>query len=82
MRGIIRGSGFPGVALDRLPARQPALVHHADVVGHGLRFGVVVRHQQRGLSGCAQDAAHLVGEPLARGDVEVREGLVEQQQPG
>ena len=43
---------------------------------------LVVRHQHRGRAGAPDDLAHLLPEPLAHLDVEVREGLVEEQELG
>ena len=65
-----------------VPLLDAALVHHADLVGHGEGLVLVVRHQHRGGAARLDDVAHLERQALAQVDVEVGERLVEQQQLG
>ena len=58
---------------------QPALVEHADTVGHRHRFGHVVGDQQHGLAQPRLDAAELVPELPPRHRIERAERLVHQQ---
>jgi len=63
-----------------VPLLEPAALHHADDVAQREGFQLVMSDEQRRRAGVLQDRAHLVGEALAQVDVEVGEGLVEQQQ--
>ena len=63
-----------------VPLVQAALLHHADLVANGKSLELVVGYKQRRGVGRLEDAAHLVGEPLAQVNIEVGERLVEQQQ--
>ncbi len=63
-----------------VPLVQAALLHHADLVAYGKSLELVVGDKQRRGVGRLEDAAHLVGEPLAQVNIEVGERLVEQQQ--
>jgi hypothetical protein len=63
-----------------VPLHDAALVHDADLVGHGEGLVLIVGHQHRGGAARLDDLAHLQRQALAQGHVEVREGLVEQQQ--
>jgi hypothetical protein len=66
----------------RVPLLDAALVHDADLVGDREGLVLVVGDQDRGGAGGLDDVAHFVGQALAQLDVEVGEGLVEQQQAG
>ena len=57
-----------------------AVAHDADLVGDRERVVLVVRDQDRGDVLLLEDLAHFQAQPLAQVDVEVGEGLVEQQQ--
>lgn len=64
----------------RIPLLQVAAAHHADLVGHGEGFRLVVGHQQGGDPLLLEDVADFRAEPHAQARVEAREGLVHQQQ--
>ncbi len=63
----------------RIPLLDVPGLHHADVVGEREGLVLVVRDEQGGGAGALEDVAQIEREPLAQVGVEVREGLVEQQ---
>ena len=67
-------------AVGRIPLRQPAGVHHADPVGDGEGFVLVVGDEQGGDALFQQDGAHVAADLLAQLRVQRREGFVQQQQ--
>ena len=66
----------------RVPLLDAAVVHDADFVGERERLVLVVGDQDRRRARVFQDRAHFDRKALAHVDVEIRERLVEQQQPG
>ena len=56
--------------------------HDADLVGDGEGLVLVVRDQQGGGAGGLQQLAQLTAQAFPQRDVEVGEGLVQQQQAG
>ena len=58
---------------------QPPRVQHADLVGDGEGFLLVVGHEDRRRFRGAEDLLHLVAHLRAQVGVEVRERLVEEQ---
>ena len=64
----------------RIPLLQVAVLEHADLVADGEGFLLVVGDQDGAGAARLEDLAHLVAEAAAQLDVEVGEGLVEQQQ--
>src|SRR5690606_40585184 len=65
----------------RAPLREPAALHHADLVGHRKRLELIVRDQDRRHALVTEDPAHLARKAAAQRYVEARERLVEEQQP-
>jgi hypothetical protein len=63
-----------------IPLLDAALVHDADLVGHGEGFVLVVGDHDRGHALALQDLAHLDRQAFAQADIEVGERLVEQDQ--
>ncbi len=64
----------------RIHLQQLAVAHHADAVAEHDGLGLVVGDVERGHAGLLEDDAQIVAQPQAQLGVEVRQGLVEQQQ--
>ena len=61
---------------------QPAVAQHRDLVGEGQRLRLVMRHQDRGESGGAQDRGGDTPRMVSRkAGIERRKRLVEKHQP-
>jgi hypothetical protein len=68
--------------LGRADLFELPVVHHRDPVGDAHRLLLVVGHRDGGDSGRLQDAPDLLAHLHPEVDVQVRERLVEQEQPG
>ena len=64
----------------RAHLQQLAVAHHPDAVAEHHRLGLVVGDIKRGHAGLLEDDAQIVAQPQAQFGIEVRQGLVEQQQ--
>ena len=68
--------------LGRAHLLDAAFVHDGELVGHGERLLLVVRHEQEGDAGAALHGLQFEAHLLAQFGIERGEGLVEQQDVG
>ena len=63
-----------------VPLHDLTIVHHADAVGDGEGFRLIVRDEDGRVSRGFEDVAHFEGESFARIHIQIRKRLVQQQQ--
>jgi hypothetical protein len=59
---------------------QPALTHHSQLVGKGQGLRLIVRHQNGGDAGLAQQLGHHLAHGGAQAGIQCRERLIQQHQ--